>query len=156
MMRKGNMNDWLSELMLLSIVGRGGIGIRTTNGKNTLDTKHISAHGSTHDQSNHVQIQPTPSPLHCNLEHIRIPSTKLCVCARAREHVCVIFILKVVFRKLSFIKYMGGIMLKEALLFLFFFFFSFFLITSNIYIIGSSSFYSRRTRKIKKKEELKQ
>ena len=59
------------------------------------------------------------------LEHIRIPSTKLCVCVRAREHVCVIFILKVVFRKLSFIKYMGGIMLKEALLFLLFFFFFF-------------------------------
>ena len=101
------------------------MGIRTTNGKNTLDTKHISAHGSTHDQRNHVQIQPTPSPLHCDLEHIRIPSTKLCVRVRAREHVCVIFILKVVFRKLSFIKYMGGIMLKEALLFLLFFFFFF-------------------------------
>ena len=80
-----------------------------------------------------------------------------CVCVRAREHVCVIFILKVVFRKLSFIKYMGGIMLKEALLFFLFFFFFFFLITSNINIIGSSSFYSRRTGKIKKrKEELKQ
>ena len=134
------------------------MGIRTTNGKNTLDTKHISAHGSTHDQRNHDQIQPTPSPLHCDLEHIRIPSTKLCVCVCvcAREHVCVIFILKVVFRKLSFIKYMGGIMLKEALLFLlFFFFFSFFLITSNINIIGSSSFYSRRTRKIKKKRRIK-
>ena len=125
--------------MLLSIVGRGGFGIRTTNGKNTLDTKHISAHGSTHDQWNHVQIQRTPSPLHCDLEHIRIPSTKLCVCvcvcvcARAREHMCVIFILKVVFRKLSFIKYMGGIMLKEALLFLlllFFFFFFFFFVFS--------------------------
>ena len=112
--------------MLLSIVGRGGMGIRTTNGKNTLDTKHKSAHGSTHDQRNHVQIQPTPSPLHCDLEHIRIPSTKLCVCVCAREHVCVIFILKVVFRKLSFIKYMGGIMLKEALLFLLLFFFFFF------------------------------
>ena len=113
--------------MLLSIVGRGGMGIRTTNGKNTLDTKHISAHGSTHDQRNHVQIQPTPSPLHCDLQHIRIPSTKLCVCVCvcAREHVCVIFILKVVFRKLSFIKYMIGIMLKEALLFLLFFFFFF-------------------------------
>ena len=119
--------------MLLSIVGRGGMGIRTANGKNTLDTKHISAHRSTHDQRNHVHIQPTPSPLHCDLEHIRVPSTKLCVCVRAREHVCVIFILKVVFRKLSFIKYMGGIMLKEALLFLlllffflFFFYFFFF------------------------------
>ena len=109
--------------MLLSIVGRGGMGIRTTNGKNTLDTKHKSAHGSTHDQRNHVQIQPTPSPLYCDLEHIRIPSTKVCVCVCAREHVCVIFILKVVFRnKLSFIKYMGGIILKEALLFLLFFF----------------------------------
>ena len=89
----------------------------------------------------------------------------VCVCARAREHVCVccvIFILKVVFRKLSFIKYMGGIVLKEALLFLllffffFFFCFSFFLITSYINIIGISSFYSRRTRKIRRKEELKQ
>ena len=40
----------------------------------------------------------------------------MCVCVC----VCVIFILKVVFRKLRFIKYMGGIMLKEALLFLFF------------------------------------
>ena len=61
----------------------------------------------------HVQIQPTPSLLHCDLEHIhRIPSTKLCVCvcARARVCVCVIFILKVVFRKLRFIKYIGGIM----------------------------------------------
>ena len=92
--------------MLLSIVRRGGKGIRTTNAKNTLDTKHILAH----DQRNHVQIQPTLSPLHCDLEHIRIHSTKLCVCVRA--HVCVIFILKVVFRKLSFIKYVGGIMLK--------------------------------------------
>ena len=116
------------------------MGIRTTNGKNTLDTKHISAHGSTHDQRNHVQIQPTPSPLHCDLEHIRVLSTKVCVCvcAGAREHVCVIFILKVVFRKLSFIKYMGGIMLKEALLFLLllflFFFFVFFFFVFLDYI----------------------
>ena len=91
-------------------------------------------------RGNHVLIQPTPSPLHCDLEHIhRIPSTKsvcvcvcVCVCVRARACVCVclIFILKFVFRKLSFIKYMGSIMLNEALLFLrlllFFFFFFFF------------------------------
>ena len=75
--------------MLLSIKGRGGMGIRTTNGKNTLDIKHISAHGSTHDQRNHVQIQPTPSPLHCDLEHIRIPSTKLCVCVCVCARACV-------------------------------------------------------------------
>ena len=41
---------------------------------------------------------------------------------------CVIFILEVVFRKLSFIKYMGGIVLKEALLFLLLFFFFFFFV----------------------------
>ena len=46
------------------------------------------------------------------------------MCARAS--VCVIFILKVVFRKLSFIKYMGGIMLKGSAFSSVFFFFFFF------------------------------
>ena len=69
------------------------------------------------------------SYMHCDLEHIhRISCTKLWVCVCVCVCVCVIFILKVVFRKLRFIKYMGGIMLKEALLFLllllFFFVFS--------------------------------
>ena len=75
--------------------------------KNTFDTKsYISSRKHAHDQlmirGNHVQIQPIPSPLHCDLEHIhRIPSTKsvcvcvcvcvlcVCVCARARASVCV-------------------------------------------------------------------
>ena len=107
------------------------MGIRTTNDKKHIRHKtYISSCKHARDQlmirGNHVQIQPTPSPLHCDLEHIhRIPSTKLCVCAPARACVCVIFILKVVFRKLLLIKYMGGIMLKkEALLFFFFFRFS--------------------------------
>ena len=89
------MNNWLSELMLLSIVGRGGMGIRTTNGKKHIRHKtYISSWKHAHDQvmirGNHVQIQPTPSPLHCDLEHIhRIPSTKLCVCVCARAQACV-------------------------------------------------------------------
>ena len=141
--------------MLLSIVGRAGVGIRTTNGKSTLDTKHISAHGSTHDQRNHVQIQPTPSPLHCDLEHIRIPSTKLCVCARARACVCDIYF-KSCISQVKLYKIHGRYYVERGSAFFSFFFF-FFLITSNINIIGSSSFYSRRTGKIKKrKEELKQ
>ena len=148
--------------MLLSIVGRGGMGIRTTDGKNTLDTKHISAHGSTHDQKNHVQIQPTPSPLHCDLEHIRIPSTKLfvcvCVCAHARACVCDIYF-KSCISQVKLYKIHGryyverGSVFSSSFFFFFFFFFSFFLITSNINIIGSSSFYSRITRKIKKKKK---
>ena len=107
--------------MLLSIVGRGGMGIRTTNGKNTLDTEHISAHGSTHDQRNHVQIQPTPSLLHCDLEHIRIPSTKLCV--RARACVCDIYF-KSCFSQAKLYKIHGRYYVERALLFLLFFRFS--------------------------------
>ena len=115
--------------MLLSIVGRGGMGIRTTNGKKHIRHKiYISSWKHAHDQlmnsGESRSNSATPSPLHCDLEHIhRIPSTKLCVCVCARERVCVIFILKVVFDKLiSFIEYMGGIILKEALFFFFFFF----------------------------------
>ena len=95
-----------------------------------------------------VQSQPTPSPLHCDLEHIhRIPSTNcVCVCVCVRVRACVpvyvrvcVLLFEVVFRKLRFIKDMGRIMLnEEALLF-------FFLIASNIIIISSSSFYSRST-----------
>ena len=112
--------------MLLSIVGRGGMGIRTTNDKKHIRHKtYISSWKHAHDQlmisGESRSNSATPSPLHCDLEHIhRIPTTKLCVCARAS--VCVIFILKVVFGKLSFIEYMGGIILKEALLFFLLFF----------------------------------
>ena len=87
---------------------------------------------STHDQRVSRSNPANSKSLACDLEHIhRIPSTKLCACVRACVRacvcvcvcVCVIFILKVVFRKLRFTKYMGGIMLKEALLFLLFFVF---------------------------------
>ena len=88
--------------------------------KYTFDTKKIYMRVEARPTLDQVQVQPTPSPYHCDLEHIhRIPSTKLCV------RVCVIFILIVVFHKLRFIKDMGGIMLKEAL-FLFVCFLSFF------------------------------
>ena len=113
--------------MLLSIVGRGGMGIRTTNGKNTLDTKHKSAHGSTHDQRNHVQIQPTPSPLHCDLEHIRTPSTKLCVCVCvcARACVCDIYF-KSCISQVKFYKIHGRYYVERGSAFS-----SFFSVTSN-------------------------
>ena len=107
--------------MLLSIVGRGGMGTRTTNGKNTFDTniyqlmEALMIRGITFKSSQH---QVPCIVILSILEYL----VQNCVCVRAREHVCVIFILKVVFRKLSFIKYMGGIMLKEALLFLLLFF----------------------------------
>ena len=75
-----------------------------------------------------------------------------CVCVRAREHVCVIFILKVVFRKLSFIKYMGGIMLKEALLFFLFFFFFFFLDYVKYKYYRQQQFLQQKNRKNKEKK----
>ena len=97
-----------------------------------------------------------------------------CVCARERdrererernrERERDIF-LKVVFRKLRFIKYMGGIMLKEVLFFFccccchcvfFFFFFIFLDYVKYNYYLSSSNFYNRSTRKIKRKEELQQ
>ena len=101
------------------------MGIRTTNGKNTLDKKHVSAHGSTHDQRNHVQIQPTPSPLHCDLEHIRIPSTKLFVCVRARACVCDIYF-KSCISQVKLYKIHGRYYVERGSAFSSFFFFFFF------------------------------
>ena len=124
------------------------MGIRTTNDKKHIRHKtYISSCKHARDQ-NHVQIQPTPSPLHCDLEHIhRIPSTKLCVYARARACVCDIYF-KSCISQVTPYKIHGRYYVEERGSA--FFFFSFFLITSNINIIGSSSFYSRRTIKIKK------
>ena len=104
--------------------------------KCTFDIKHISAHGSTplmiRGYQVQVQIEPTPSPLHCDLEHIqRIPILCMRACVRARVCMWVIFILEVVFRMLRLIKDMGCIMLKEAL-FLFFLLF-FFVFQHNYY-----------------------
>ena len=83
----------LSELMLLSIMGRGGMGIRTTNGKIHIRHKtYISArkHAQLMIKGYQVQIQPTPSPLHCDLEYFhRIPSTSVCVCVCVCACACV-------------------------------------------------------------------
>ena len=101
------------------------MGTRTTNGKNTFDTniyqlmEALMIRGITFKSSQH---QVPCIVILSILEYLVQNCVCVCVCVRAREHVCVIFILKVVFRKLSFIKYMGGIMLKEALLFLLLFF----------------------------------
>ena len=79
--------------MLLSAVGRGGLGIRTTSSKIHVRHKtYISVwkHARLMIRGYHVQIQPTPSPLHCDLEHIhRIPSTNVCVCVCVSVCVCV-------------------------------------------------------------------
>ena len=87
----------------------------------------------------HVQIQPTPSPLHCDLEHIhRIPSTKLCVCVCVCvcmcvcvcAYVCVCDIyFKICISKVTLYKIHGRYYVERgsAFSFLFFFFFFFFL-----------------------------
>ena len=110
------------------------MGIRTTNGKRHIRHKTYSSswkHAQLMIRGYHVQIQPTASPLLVILsifiEYLVQNCVRACVRACVRVCVCVcvcvIFILKVVFRKLRFTKYMGGIMLKEALLFLLFFVF---------------------------------
>ena len=82
--------------MLLSIVGRGGMGIRTTNGKRHIRHKTYSSswkHAQLMIRGYHVQIQPTASPLLVILsifiEYLVCVCVCVCVCACVRACVCV-------------------------------------------------------------------
>ena len=97
--------------MLLSIVERGGMEIAQQMAKYTFDTKHMSAwkHAQLMIRGYQVQIQPTSSPLHCDLEHIhRRPSTKcvcVCVCVCVSVCVCVCVCVCDIYFKLYFASY---------------------------------------------------
>ena len=145
--------------MLLSIVGRGGMGIQQT--AKTHWTQNIyqlmealMIRGITFKSSQHQ----VPCIVILSILEYLVQNC-VCVCVRAREHVCDIYfkscISQVKLYKIHGRYYVerGCAFSSSSFFFFFFFFFSFFLITSNINIIGSSSFYSRRIRKIKKKKK---
>ena len=115
-------------------------------------------------RENHVQIQPTPSPLHCDLEHIRIPTTKLCVCARARACVCDIYF-KSCISQVKLYKTHGRYYVERGSAFYssssssFFFFFFFFVFLDYVKYkyYRQQQFLKQKNKKNKgKKEELKQ
>ena len=104
------------------------MGIRTTKlAKYTLDTKHISAHGSTPNSlSEGIELKSSQHQVPCIMILsilIKYLEQNVCVCVRVCVRACVRVCDN--YFKLYFSD-KGGIMLKEALLFFYFILFIFF------------------------------